>query len=681
MNGGVVRRWPILAVVALAFVLRAMGAFDVALPYSFYGDEINNVERSVNFYDGRGGFDLNPHWFNKPALGYYLNFFTFGCRYLVGRHLLGEYQSPADFGDDFLNYERGPIYVIARLLQAFYGSLGVLLTWRIGRRLGGERIGILAAVFLCICPAHVTFSQVVKNDALASVFLCLSFLAILDVVERGRLRDHLLASAWIGLGFATKYTPLAMMAVLGLAHMLRPRPEGSRAIAPGTTALGLGVCVLAAFVGSPYNFLDPTWASTNLSQVLSHVGRMVFGAGEVDPNKYGIPYLIWYGLRITLAESCFSWPLGLLAMAGLTIGARGRGRNRVLMLAAWLGVFYFLFAVASSQRIRPNHLMLVYPALAIAAAWGTERIAGRLAARWHLRPDRLLAGIVLLVILPWPGSPGSGLVHRMLELRGKPAALRAMEWVWANVPAGTTIVNDHEVLILKPTVERYRWILHRIDLGVERARRGIATEREKAAQAADYDREESERILRHHEAMLEEWLDQRKRFDFEARAARRYGRPRYDVFVVEKPWQTEDGDTLAPYFGYNPLWEVFPLPLLDRRNIHLAELDRLPPVERYRRTPETLKGLQPGNRLLHPLLDGRPVDYWIASEETFDNYDKPKKRREFPMWAEFFDDLRRHYDAVEIPAGSSNERWSIRIFDLRQRRENGATVRRLDRGP
>ncbi len=386
MNGERSYRKAIFAVVALAFVLRAVAVFDVALPYSFYGDEINNVERSVNFYDGTGGFDLNPHWFNKPALGYYANFFVFGCRYLVGRHVTGEFDSAGEFGDAFLNYERGSFYVIGRLLQALYGAVGVFLVWRIGRQFGGARIGLLAAVLLAVCPGHVAFSQQVKNDALAAIFLCLGFLGAQRVAERGLLRDHLWAAAWVGLGWATKYTPAAMLAVIGVAHLMRPRDGGDRVIAIRVALLVPAAFLLAGFVGSPYNFLDPVYYQESLRPTMQHFVRMVFGAGEVESGKYSLFYLFRYAFWMTSREYAFTMPLTVLAFVGLVFGLKRADKGKALLLVVWLGLFYFLLASANMQRTRPNHLMVVYPALAVAAALGLDYVVTLFAARFRFQP-------------------------------------------------------------------------------------------------------------------------------------------------------------------------------------------------------------------------------------------------------------------------------------------------------
>ena len=102
-----VRKVTIAFVLLLAFAVRMAGNFGQGHPYSFYPDEQSNVERSVVFYDPAKGLDLNPRWFNKPALGYYLNFGEFGFYYLYGRYVRGFWESPTEFSSAFMNDRQG----------------------------------------------------------------------------------------------------------------------------------------------------------------------------------------------------------------------------------------------------------------------------------------------------------------------------------------------------------------------------------------------------------------------------------------------------------------------------------------------------------------------------------------------------------------------------------------------
>ncbi len=104
-----------------------------------------------------------------------------------------------------------------RLPSALAGIASILLIFRLGRRLGGERAGLGAALFLALSPYAVRYSQEARSYALLFL-LCLAALdALLDV------RDFPDSRAWIRLGVLagaivlTHYLGLLFLVALGAA--------------------------------------------------------------------------------------------------------------------------------------------------------------------------------------------------------------------------------------------------------------------------------------------------------------------------------------------------------------------------------------------------------------------------------------------------------------------------------
>ena len=77
-----------MAVIGVATAMRVWGLFH-DLPFSFYGDELHFIKRSMAL----GAGDLNPHWFHKPAFLMYMFAFFYGIYYLVGA-LFGRFDKP-----------------------------------------------------------------------------------------------------------------------------------------------------------------------------------------------------------------------------------------------------------------------------------------------------------------------------------------------------------------------------------------------------------------------------------------------------------------------------------------------------------------------------------------------------------------------------------------------------------
>jgi hypothetical protein len=154
-------------------------------------------------------------------------------------------------------------------------------------------------------------------------------------------------------------------------------------------------------------------------------------------------------------------------------------------------------------------------------------------------------------------------------------------------------------------------------------------------------------------------------------------RPSYDVLVVEL-WGAEDPRSLKKHReNYDTTWpdEVEPVP----RSV--------PPVARYAEVPQearaaldsrpvdkkALAAAWPASKWL---VDGRPIEWLVSSELTYNNYEKPRKRERFPGRAAFYDDLKAHYDCWQwSPAEGGATGPTIRVYDLRTRVRGKPAVR------
>ena len=668
----------------LAFLLRLLPVFDAELPFSFYGDEINNVERSVNFYVPGQGFDLNPHWFSKPALGYYLNFFFFGLYYLFGHFITGTFSSPQTFACAFLNQDREAFYIIGRLIQVAFGTLTVWLTYCIGCRLLNRKLGQLAALALAIFPAHVAFSHLVKNDVSACFFATLAFWASLRILEGGALRHFVLTGAAIGLGWATKYLPLVLVVVALAASALR-REERGVARRRGLVFGGLTL-ILAAFLGSPWNFLDTTFVQQNMVGMLQRCRAIFFGAGEA--GQFSFLYLVRYALFITASPLVASRMVAIPAVLGLVFGWRLLGKSKGLLLFLWLALVYGVILVFSEQRMRPNHLVAAAPALACFFATGVLVLEEQVRKSSSRGAGVVMAGLLLLTLLPWPWSPTWGLVQHYRSVWTPSPRRQALEWVQSHLPAETSLINVAEVLPLIQSAPRQEWMARKITFVMERSRRVVAENERRLEELEGAERKDLERLLDYHRSVLQRWGTQKKKLRMEQKAAPEFDGRRYDALILLKPWQSESTEAaVSAAWGYNALWDRFPLPLVgwDRRRI--KALEDIPPVERYRVAASMdSRKLPQYLRILLPVLKGRPMDYLVASQESYDNYVRPdegdrpaeisrRKRREFPEWAAFYDDLKDHYDYWEFPGDRSIGQWSIRVWKLHPRRPKGLARR------
>jgi YYY domain-containing protein len=355
-------RWLLLAVAAFALAVRVFG-LDFDQNHFFHPDEraIGDAILKLSFHP----LQLNPH------------FFAYGSLPLYGTKALSALLAEVSGRDWFASYD-GVVHV-GRLLSALAGALTVLLVALVGRRLYGEKAGLLAGLLLALAVLHVQTSHFASTDVALTLFVLLALAASGRLALRARGRDALLAGALTGFALATKASAAPLLLPLAVAVFLACRP--ARAWRKGALLLTVaGLATLAAFfLGEPYALLDfhEFWRS------VSEQGAMVRHAGLLPyTNQYiGVPNFLYEAREIVL------WCLGpLFGLAALWAAGRRLARFRSLSPVEWVFasflVPYVLLTCTFDVKF-PRYLLPIYPLLALwTTAWLTEKAergrAGRL---------------------------------------------------------------------------------------------------------------------------------------------------------------------------------------------------------------------------------------------------------------------------------------------------------------
>jgi hypothetical protein len=212
----------------------------------------------------RGGtrpFDPNPHTGGWPALSFYL---TLGLQYFYKLWYSSSTggTTPAEFQDYVSGPGSAPMFLFARVVGALIGVLTIYLTYRIGKRLLGRTVGLLAGLFLAASTLHILISQHVSDpNLLALLFVLLATPPLLRLVEGGTWRDAVLAGAMIGFAGACKYVPLVLTAPLVAAiWMGRKARAAATGIRRYPLPAGLISIFAALFLATPFLFID--WKRT-----------------------------------------------------------------------------------------------------------------------------------------------------------------------------------------------------------------------------------------------------------------------------------------------------------------------------------------------------------------------------------------------------------------------------------
>ncbi|HEY5217029.1 MAG TPA: glycosyltransferase family 39 protein, partial [Pseudolabrys sp.] len=114
------------------------------------------------------------------------------------------------------------LFETRRLIGAAVGIIGLLVTWRLGRRLGGPLAGLCALVLLATCPLYYGHMFMNAKDApfaVAMMMLLLGMVRALDEYPAPDPRTIVLVGLGLGLAFGSRILA-GIAAPYGLAALL-----------------------------------------------------------------------------------------------------------------------------------------------------------------------------------------------------------------------------------------------------------------------------------------------------------------------------------------------------------------------------------------------------------------------------------------------------------------------------
>jgi 4-amino-4-deoxy-L-arabinose transferase-like glycosyltransferase len=316
--------------------------------------------------------------------------------------------------------------VLLRLIQAVLAGLGCILCFGLGRRLGGDLAGLVAAGLFALDPLLVVSAALLYPEAVAGLVLSASLLAAWEGIRRDRLLPVAVAGlllgilallrpvglaltpvmlAWVGLapgrswGRRTAYATLFGLAwaaavlpwtyrnyrVYGrLVPIATAGTSGVPVIGTELNRRGLAGAVVTAARQDPAGFARRTarefagfWELYPTRLVTDDSSRRA-ALSRRDPRLTNAS-LPQRSLRDVASAASFGTELALAAI-GLLVGLKARRRETIWLLTTVLtfSLGYALFFGKLRYRIP------VLPVVLSFAGLGAAAIAGR--ARWRPPP-------------------------------------------------------------------------------------------------------------------------------------------------------------------------------------------------------------------------------------------------------------------------------------------------------
>jgi 4-amino-4-deoxy-L-arabinose transferase-like glycosyltransferase len=292
------------------------------------------------------------------------------------------------------------LFETRRLIGALVGIVGLFVTWRLGRRLGGPLAGLAVLILLAACPLYVGHMFMNPKDApfaTAMAVLLLGLVRAYDEYPSPSARTVVLAGVGLGLAFGSRVlagiaAPEAILAlVLLVAAEARAdgwKPAGQRLgrflliMLPG---LPLGYAMMALLwpwsVVSP---LNPLYAAEYFDKFFERPWKELYEGRLIPvpdmPASY-LPHLFVLKLPLIMLALGLIGTLGAIALVlRRAVPATRRAALLMLGLAAVL-------PVAVAMAARPalynglRHFIFVVPPFAVLGGLGLAWLAA--SARRH----------------------------------------------------------------------------------------------------------------------------------------------------------------------------------------------------------------------------------------------------------------------------------------------------------
>jgi hypothetical protein len=313
------------------------------------------------------------------------------------------------------------LFETRRLVGALIGLIGLITTWRIGRRIGGALAGFAALVLLATCPLYIGHMFMNAKDAPFAAAMAILLLALVRVFEtypRIAATTGILTGSGFGLSIGSRvmggFGVVDLAGALALVVVLEARLEGLR---PAAARLGrvvlslLPAAILAYAVMAlvwPWSVIDPFnpfRAVAYFSHFFEKPWRELF-AGELiavtDMPRSYVPTLLALQLPEIFLVLALAGTVGtLLAACRRNLAANRRAVMVLVVLAAMLPIVVTVLARPAMYN-GTRHFVFVLPPLAVlgglASAWLIEALrqhSGRFAAAAAMA---LLAGTALPIV-------------------------------------------------------------------------------------------------------------------------------------------------------------------------------------------------------------------------------------------------------------------------------------------
>jgi hypothetical protein len=251
------------------------------------------------------------------------------------------------------------IYLSARTVCVLFGIATVVLTFLIGQKIGGPRLGIVSSLFLAFLPLFCLASKFIKPDIPATFWCTMALWFALNISESGKWKNYLLSGVCVGLAAGTKYPAAITGGYFIMFHILDKRiaQQNNKLKAKNNLKL-LGGAVASAvtfILVNPASLFDTKCFISDINWISG-----VLRTGSRLEN-------LWDGF-ICYGQDAIFYTMGIPAVLMIIFGIISALFKRDRFGFAVIPVItLFFFFTCQGRPTSDAYFIPVYPALAILA--------------------------------------------------------------------------------------------------------------------------------------------------------------------------------------------------------------------------------------------------------------------------------------------------------------------------
>jgi len=361
--------------------------------------------------------------------------------------------------------------LLGRTMSAVMDTITILLTFFVAKKLFNRWVGLIAAALYAFAVLPIQLAHFMTVDSFTNTFGMLTVLIAVIILKRPsivfvddtsksqrvwhEIWPYLAFGAALGMATASKINAISLALLLPLVEGVRYyqlENEGKeQAFLPiiGKIAVAAVMSFVVFRICQPYAFDGPGFFNFSINQNWWQSMRSLQAqsTGEVDfpPALQWARRPLWSSFK-NLALWGVGLPFGLAALASSL--AMGFNLNRkknwdILPLLAWTLIYAAWQGLAWVKSMR--YLMLIYPLLAIIAAWGLwQLISARRDFRWKklsipVKSLRVIGVVSAVVVL----AGTLAYAYAFSRIYTRPVTrIEASEWIYENIDGPTNLMVE-----------------------------------------------------------------------------------------------------------------------------------------------------------------------------------------------------------------------------------------------